>query len=207
MKTYDIHLIRNASTAANEEGRYLGHTDEPLSRRGRQELTDLLVRAAYPRADVVFTSPLQRCTQTAKIIYPENKPLVLNDLIEINFGEFDCKSADELKDHPLFADWLSGKPGIAPPFGESNEEFARRICQAFERIIEGIIKSGTSSCALVTHSGIITAWLALYGLPEANMNDWVCPPGHGYSLLLMPSLWMKAKKIEVTERIPALEGE
>ena len=29
MKSYKIHLIRNALTQENLEGRYLGHTDSP----------------------------------------------------------------------------------------------------------------------------------------------------------------------------------
>lgn len=207
MKTFMLHLIRNASTPANEEGRYLGHTDEALSRRGLEELESLTAQAQYPEADVVFTSPLLRCTQTAKVIFPNQNPVVLNDLIEINLGEFDGKTAAELESYPTFADWLGGKPGLAPPFGESNEEFGRRICGVFEKIVEGIVKSSTKSCATVTHSGLITAWLAIYGLPEAPMNDWLCPPGQGYSLRIMPSLWMKAKKLEVAQSIPIFKSE
>ena len=207
MKTFMLHLIRNASTPANEEGRYLGHIDEALSRRGLEELETLNAQAQYPQADVVFTSPLLRCTQTAKVLFPNQNPVLINDLIEINLGEFDGKTATELEVYPTFADWLSGKPGLAPPFGESNEEFGRRICGVFEKIVEGIIKSGTKSCAIVTHSGLITAWLAIYGLPEAPMNDWLCPPCQGYSLRIMPSLWMKAKKLEAVEIIPSFGSD
>ena len=52
----------------------------------------------YPQVDAVFSSPLKRCTETAKVIYPDRNPIVLDDLREYDFGEFEGKTAEELQD-------------------------------------------------------------------------------------------------------------
>ena len=71
MLTYRIHLIRHGMTQGNMEGRYIGRTDIPLCERGRSELRALKEQFEYPQVDMVVSSPLQRCTETAQILYPE----------------------------------------------------------------------------------------------------------------------------------------
>ena len=44
--------------------------------------------------------------------------------------------------------------------------------------------------------------LAAYGLPQANFYDWMTESGCGYSIRIMPDLWMRAMKVEVFEQIP-----
>ena len=70
MKTYTIHLIRHALTQGNIEGRYIGQTDEELCQEGLQQLEVMKRDYNYPPTDVVFSSGLKRCVQTAKILYP-----------------------------------------------------------------------------------------------------------------------------------------
>ena len=38
MTGYRIHFIRHALTVANEEGRYVGITESPVSEKGKREL-------------------------------------------------------------------------------------------------------------------------------------------------------------------------
>ena len=76
MKSYIIHFIRHGSIDDTLAGKYIGTTDAPLSDRGRMDLRKLDYEYKYPGTQVVFTSPLKRCTETAKILYPEQNPLV-----------------------------------------------------------------------------------------------------------------------------------
>ena len=71
MKSYLIYLVRHGMTQEGQEGRYIGHTDVPLSDEGVLQLQDMAENYEYPQPDIVFASPLKRCLQTAKIIYPE----------------------------------------------------------------------------------------------------------------------------------------
>lgn len=202
MKSYTIHLIRNALTDENLEGRYIGHTDVEISEEGRAQLAQMRDELIYPPVEALFTSPLKRCTETAKILYPDNKPIVINGFIEYNFGEFENKTAEELEDHPVFPKWLAGEKGVEPPFGESNESFEKRVLGTFEKVAEGLMKTGTTSAAIVTHGGVIMAILAAFGIPEYPMHEWITPNGCGFTVKVNPSLWMRAKKFEVFSEFP-----
>lgn len=202
MKSYTVHLIRNGLTDENLEGRYIGHTDVELSEEGKAQLGQMKDELIFPPVDAVFTSPLKRCTETAKILYPDNMPIVIDGFIEYNFGEFENKTADELKESPVFPRWLAGERGVEPPFGESNEAFEKRIRETFEKVAEGLMKTGTTSAAIVTHGGVIMAILSAYGIPELPMHEWLTPSGCGFTIKINPSLWMRAKKFEVFSDFP-----
>jgi alpha-ribazole phosphatase len=207
MKSYYIQLIRNGLTAGNVGGRYIGHTDEELSTEGIEQIKQMKEDYKYPDVEAVFSSPLKRCTQTAKLIYPNCDSIIIDGFIEYNFGEFEGKSAEELESHPVFPDWLAGKKGVSPPFGESNEDFSQRIAQTMVKVIDGVIQSGITKTAIVTHGGVIMALLAMFGLPEASMHEWLTPGGCGYTIRVTPSLWSQGRKFEVFAQIPEIEGE
>lgn len=207
MKSYYIQLIRNGLTAGNIDGRYIGHLDEPLSKEGVEQINQMKKEYKYPPVEAVFSSPLSRCTETAKLIYPAREPIVMDGLIEYNFGEFEGKTAEELENHPVFADWLRGEKDVSPPFGESNSEFSKRIAKTFIKIVDGLIESGVTKSAIVTHGGVIMALLSFFGLPEAPMHEWLTPGGCGYTVRVTPSLWSQGRKLEVIAQIPEIEAE
>lgn len=202
MKSYIIHLIRHGAIDETLSGKYIGTTDVPLSDKGKMDLKKLDYNAKYPGAQVIFSSPLKRCTETCKILYPELEPLVIANLSECNFGEWEGKTADELKDDEDFQKWLAGDSSVKPPRGESNADFTRRICKMFESIVDGLIKTGTTECAIVTHGGVIMTLLAVYGLPQAKPFEWVMDNGYGYSIRVTPMLWQRDKVTEVFQTIP-----
>ena len=200
MKSYYIHFIRHGAINPTLRGRYIGVTDVPLSDKGKIEIRKLDATMAYPYAKVVFTSPLKRCTQTARIIYPDIEPLVIDHLSECHFGEWENKSAAELAGDETFKKWLAGDPSVKPPRGESNADFTRRICLVFESIVDGLIKTGTTDAAIITHGGVMTTLLSVYGIPQAKPFDWVCDNGYGYSLRITPMLWQRDKVAEFFDR-------
>ena len=202
MKSYIIHFIRHGWIGDTLAGKYIGTTDAPLSDRGRMDLRKLDYEYKYPGTQVVFTSPLKRCTETAKILYPEQNPLVIDNLSECNFGEWEGKTADELKNDPDFKKWLAGDSSVKPPRGESNADFTRRVCKMFESIVEGLMKTGTTESVIVTHGGVIMTLLAVYGLPQAKPFEWTMDNGFGYSLRVTPVLWQRDKVCEVFQTIP-----
>ena len=207
MKSYYIYLIRNGLTEESLEGKYIGHTDVELSEEGEKQILQMKKELIYPEVDALFTSPLKRCKKTAELIYPHIKAIEINDLIEYNFGEYEGLSADDLKENKLFARWLAGEKGVEPPFGESSEDFAKRICECFKKIAEGLMKTGTTRAAVVTHGGVITSLLSAYGLPEAPMHEWMMPCGCGYEIRLTPFLWSSGEKFEVVSEIPYEQSE
>ena len=97
MKTYKIHLIRHGLTQGNLDGQYVGHKDIPVCEQGLLSLRQMKNEMTYPDSPVLFCSPLLRCRQTAKELFPDKEPIIINELIEYNFGEFEGHTADELK--------------------------------------------------------------------------------------------------------------
>jgi alpha-ribazole phosphatase len=74
----------------------------------------------------------------------------------------------------------------------------------FESIVNGLMQTGTTDAAIITHGGVMNMLLAVYGLPQAKPFDWACDSGYGYSLRITPSLWMRDKVAEVYQRIPLI---
>lgn len=202
MKTYKIHLIRHGITQGNLDGTYVGHKDIPVCEEGIKNLEQMKEQMIYPEAPVLFCSPLLRCRQTSGVLFPDKEPIIINELIEYNFGEFEGKSADEMKNDEVFKEWLSGGVDAAPPFGESNGEFGARISGAFEKIVEGLMKTGVTEATIVTHGGVIMGLMSHFALPELPMHEWLVPNGCGFTVRITPSLWTHARKMEVAEEIP-----
>jgi probable phosphoglycerate mutase len=77
-----MHLlfVRHGQSTGNQAGRMLGHSSDPLSPQGEQQVQALghgLVEDGY-RPTVLYSSPLPRARQTAQILhhwlYPEAAP-------------------------------------------------------------------------------------------------------------------------------------
>lgn len=203
MRTYLIHLIRHGRHKGAEEGKYIGHTDEPLSEMGADELIKLKKDFIYPNAEVIVSSPLKRCVETAKILYPQIEPAELRGFSECDFGEFEGLTADELLPYPEFTHWLKGGEDAAPPGGESNGAFKQRVLTEFIRLIEGLFKTGDDSCSVITHGGVIMMLMAVFGTPELPMHEWLTSCGCGYTVRITPSVWTKINKFEIIDEIPS----
>ena len=202
MKTYQIHFIRHGITDGNINGQYIGSTDLPLNETGVEQIKYLDENCVYPGAVAYFTSPLTRCRQTMELIYPNASPIVIDAFRECDFGEFEGLTAEDLKDTSEFADWLASDGQTAPPNGESGAVFGHRVCQAFERIVEALMKTGLQSAVIVAHGGTIMTILAQYGIPEASMAEWAMEPGCGYSVRIHPQIWTAGRKMEVYQTLP-----
>ena len=50
MKSYTIHLIRHGISQGNLLGQYIGVTDSPLSKEGKEQLKQLAEQNSYPYA-------------------------------------------------------------------------------------------------------------------------------------------------------------
>lgn len=207
MKSYIIHFIRHGVAQGNLLGQYIGVTDSPLAPQGAEQLQELITKNEYPTAQVYYTSPLSRCVQTMKILYPHAQPIVIDGLKECNFGDWEGKTAQELKEDSNFVSWVESGSTASPPNGESGGLFMQRVCQTFEKLVEGMMRSGTTSAVIVAHGGTIMSILSMYGIPKAKFYDWMVDNGCGYSMRITPGLWMRSMVGEVYATIPAKQEE
>ena len=153
----ELILMRHAATAGNLLRRYIGTTDEPLSPEGRAAAQ--AVRA--PAAELVFVSPLLRCRETAEICFPGAEQIVVPDLRETDFGLFENKSYEDLREVPEYVRWLESGGTLPFPGGESRGE-------RYET-------NKKSPAAVVAHGGTIMAIMAARGEPRRGYYDWQLP--------------------------------
>lgn len=202
MRSYKLHLIRHGATDANKEGRYIGgKTDLPLSQEGKREIKNLYEDFVYPRVPLVFSSPMERCVQTAKILFPAREITTIENLREYNFGDFENKTATELDGRPDYAAWAAGKMP-SPPNGESSKDFVARTVLGINEIIRIMMEKQEYEASVVMHGGAIMMLLAACGLPRQAPAMWTSDNGKGYTILITPSLYQKTGAFEVISLVP-----
>lgn len=209
MKTFKLHLVRHGITQANLDGIYTGGgTDVPLCEQGRQELSFLAQNYEYPKDTVVFSSPLQRALQTAEILFPTAKEkIVVEDLKENLFGEFEGQSMESLLENERFALWLDHSSGFVPEGGESGEAFAQRTAEALKTIFQYMIKNEIQQAACVTHGGVIMSMLGQLGIPKQPPQEWMVQSGCGFTVQSTPAMVMRDGHVEVLGTLPVGFGE
>ena len=124
-----IAMIRHGKTYGNTLGRYIGVTDEPLCEEGKKELE----QRTMDTVELLFVSPLKRCLETADILYPYAKQVKIPEFAECNFGEFENKNYQELKDNPKYQEWIDSMATLAFPGGESPQQFKDRCIAGFDQ--------------------------------------------------------------------------
>ena len=166
-----IYLIRHGKTAANERRLYCGSTDLPLSERGRAELKEL----HHDIRNVHFlTSGMRRANETLELLFGAVSYDTDPRFREVDFGAFEMRGYEELKDDPAYQAWITGdNERSIPPGGESGEQMTRRVLAAFSELRD-------DTC-IVTHGGVIAAIMAQL-FPEAGKHryQWQPKNGHGY---------------------------
>ena len=202
MQSYTIHFVRHGLTKANIDAKYAGVWNIPVCEEGEKRLRDLKEKHKYPKVEKIYSSPLIRCIQTCNIIYPEVGPEIVEDLKEYNFGDWEGKPHRELVKNDKYVEWIKNNRESSPPGGESGIDFNKRVCNALENIIENSVKNQIKSSAIFSHGGVIARLLSIYGIPRAKHLDWMVDNGCGYSVRIMPSLWMRDKVFEVYAKLP-----
>lgn len=201
MKNYYLYLIRHGITQGNLDGKYIGQTDLALCPEGQKQIETLCADEIYPEVGKVYSSPLARCLETAEIIYPEQKLMIVDEICEMNFGEFEGKTQRQLQDLREYTDWLRGGPDAAPPNGEKYGDFMVRCIEGLDIIFSDMMRREVTRAACITHAGVITNLLCGHGLPKGQPADFLCGPGEGFEIILTPFLWQKGPTFEISGRL------
>jgi broad specificity phosphatase PhoE len=150
-----ILLARHGETDWNHTGRWQGHADPPLNELGRRQAAALAERLSHEGISAIYTSDLQRASETARVVAERLDLPVVEDaaLREIDVGSWSGLTRDEVAEcfPDGFARWAAGEIGHD---GETREELTERVVGAVERI------AGTHSgetILVVTHGGAIRA--------------------------------------------------
>ena len=133
-----LYITRHGKTQWNIEGRFQGVQDSPLVDSGIRDANDLSNHIKDINFSKVYTSPLGRAKQTAKIVF-KNKEIIEDSRIsEMNFGVFEGMKKDDidLHYHDLY-DNLWNHPEQftkCPNGGETFLDVKKRIVDFLEEI-------------------------------------------------------------------------
>ena len=185
MKKLKVYLIRHGKTEANEKHLYCGKTDISLSERGKKELYDIKSTVKYPECISFFSSGAKRANETLEILYPEKTYSEINEFWQYNFGDFEMKSYDMLKENKEYIKWITDKDGqVLCPNGESKSQYKKRIKEAFNRFIDGCYKENMSEVVLVSHGGTIGTILEIFYDSSKSFYEYQPECGRGYEIIL-----------------------
>lgn len=185
----ELILIRHLKTPGNEKRQYIGSTDEALSEQEVQNFVQKQKRENYPPVQQVIASPMKRCIQTAELIYPKNQITQEELLKECDFGIFEGKTYEDLKDRTEYQAWLDSGGTIAFPEGEEQKEFRLRCVRGMLCQVDRLCKENVESAAFVVHGGTIMAVLEQLAEDQKDFYHWQVENGGGYRMLVDEEEW------------------
>jgi len=176
-KSMKVLLLRHGMTAGNTEKRYIGRTDEPLCPQGEKMARE---SGAFPNVEKVYISPMARARQTAAILFPNVRQEEVYDLREMDFGDFEGRSPDEMENDPVYREWVDNMCLGQCPGGESLEGFKDRVCDAFLEVVRSARKSGEDRIIIVSHGGTIMSIMDRYAVPKREYYAWMTENCRGW---------------------------
>ncbi|TRX70993.1 alpha-ribazole phosphatase [Carboxylicivirga sp. M1479] len=151
----EIWLIRH-TTPKVDKGICYGQLDLDVTDSFDQELEDIRLRidTSFQR---VYSSPLMRCTKLANALFTNTTIETDKRLMELNFGEWEGREWNAIPIADL-SNWGDNFVHQAPPKGESFDSLLQRV----DSFMKEQTNSDNNHVAIVTHSGIIRAFLCKY---------------------------------------------
>ncbi|MBQ9197764.1 MAG: histidine phosphatase family protein [Clostridia bacterium] len=144
-----IYIIRHGKTAMNQANVLQGRSDCPLSEEGVRQAEEAAKRLRGIRFSYVFSSPLIRAVQTARIVAPCVSPKLDDRLIEMDYGPYEGVSLDHMPPEILtfFSDFIRNP---APQGMEPLADVVKRAGAFLEeiRFLPGDILISTHAIAM-----------------------------------------------------------
>lgn len=161
-----LFLVRHGRSTANTSGVLAGHTPGVvLDDIGVEQARALTSRFEGVRLAAIFTSPLERCRQTAAALTGlPDAPAVEADarFIECDYGQWTGRTLKDLETEPLWEDIRLRPSKVTFPGGESLAAFQSRVAQGVADLQAKVTTQHGEHAAwvVVSHADVIKAILA-----------------------------------------------
>jgi alpha-ribazole phosphatase len=195
-----IALFRHGLTEENKRKAYLGWNDSSLC----PESQNLATISTY---EFYFSSDLYRCINTAHLLFPGEHIYLLEELREMNFGNWEGKTYEELKDEKLYRQWIEDPSHFCTPNGESFDEFSKRVENGWSRVIQTVLSKNIQRCAVMTHGGVIRLLLAKFAPEQKEFWSWKVPHGTGIELIFNRESLRRGKRCTLLQEVPLTGNE
>lgn len=180
-------FIRHGKTVGNLNKRYIGTTNEPLCEEGVAELSLLQAQDIYPLSKMIYVSPMTRCIETARLLYPTQQLFSCDHLRECDFGEFENKNYKELQNHASYQQWIDSNGTLPFPNGEDSKVFKQRCVNGFLACMDHALsytqefgKVPAPWITFVVHGGTIMSILSELTQPKGDYFSYQVSNGQGY---------------------------
>jgi probable phosphoglycerate mutase len=168
-----LALVRHGSTVVSDEDRFAGSSDVALSERGREEARLLGERLAKTPFDAIYTSPLQRCRETAARLAESHglEPRPSPALVEIDHGRWEGLTRDEVEARfpEEYAQWTDDPFSFAPEGGTTGAEVVARVLPCLRQLFRD---HAGQQILVVSHKATIRLLVAiLLGIDPRRYRD------------------------------------
>ncbi len=137
--TTRLFLVRHGATTATEEGRFSGSSGAELSEQGRWQVARLGERLSQQNITAVYSSPLSRALDTARIIagHCRLEPMIRDELREIGHGHWEGMKREDVEQQfgGEYAAWEADPFTFAPEGGESGVAVLARALPVIREIV------------------------------------------------------------------------
>lgn len=150
-----------------------GHLDVPLCASSDADAERTLRNV--PGADLIFTSPSQRCLLLARRLAQRDGSRLaeLDELRELNFGAWEGLHWARIP-RALSDEWAENPWERAPPGGETEAALFERVARAHRVALD----QNANRIAIVAHAGPLRLLRCLIlGTPLADRWQWTIAPG------------------------------
>lgn len=162
-----LYFIRHGQTALNSKHALQGRSDHPLNEAGTHQARDAAqkLQALGIRIDRVYSSPLVRAVQTARIVVPNIEPIIDRRLIEMDYGPYEGTDLNNLPPEifEFFQDFAHN------PAPEGMEQLAS-VVERVGRFLEEI--QGFGGNILISTHAIAMKGALEYLTPESRGTYW-----------------------------------
>ena len=191
--TRRLWLVRHGLTAWNMQQRFCGHTDIPLSARGRVQARWLARQLRNEAIAIIYTSDLARARETAETIAGQRARAVPVKVSaawrEMDFGAWEgltyAAIAEQFKDQLGF---FTDPEQCSPPGGESLAQMLQRIQAQLAAITCSSGEPPEGDVVVVSHGGPLRILLcSVLGMPFARQWQLRLDPGSLSAIDLLPT--------------------
>jgi len=157
----EVYVIRH--TPVTIENTCYGQSDVPLAASHLQDAEEIAQKLPDD-FDAIYCSPSQRCKDLAEILKLKDV-ICENDLMEMNFGDWEGKLWDNINTEELNK-WMVDFVNIRTPNGENLQDLYQRV-QSF---LDKLRQKSPNKVLLITHAGVIRCiWAYLLEIPLQNI--------------------------------------
>lgn len=197
-----LYVLRHGETESNAARRFAGWSDDPVNETGRKQAEALAERLAPEGVRHVFSSPVRRATETARVLTDRLDATVrtVHDLHEIDVGPWKGLTHEEVEERwpEAYARWKEDPAGFELDGREALERVRDRALSALNQIGRSLMGEDDASAAVVTHLALIRVlWLTATGGALSDYHEVegpFCEP--------FPIRWLGRGRIEAAGPAP-----